>query len=186
MKGVVFTEFLEMVERRFSANLADSIIEACDLPSGGAYTAVGTYDHRELVDLVNALGKATGLPVSELVRTFGRHLFGRFVELYPRFFERVPSAFDFLMNIEGCIHAEVKKLYPDAELPTFECRPTAHDRMDMIYRSSRPFADLAEGLIMGCAEHFGEQITIRREPLPGHDGRGVRFSLARAARPCTT
>jgi hypothetical protein len=185
MKGIVFTEFLDMVEQRFSADLADTIIEACELPSGGAYTAVGTYDHRELVDLVTALSTATEVPVSELVRAFGRHLFSRFVELYPRFFEGVDSAFDFLVNIEGHIHAEVKKLYPDAELPSFDCRPTALDGMEMIYRSSRPFADLAEGLIMGCAEHFGEQISIRRELLSGDDGQGVRFSLARTPSPCT-
>jgi len=44
MKGIIFTEFLEMVEDRFSPEIADRIIEAADLPSGGAYTAIGTYD----------------------------------------------------------------------------------------------------------------------------------------------
>ena len=45
MKGVIFTEFLEMVESHFSPEMADRIITAARLPSGGAYTAVGTYDH---------------------------------------------------------------------------------------------------------------------------------------------
>jgi len=55
----------------------------------------------------------------------------------------------------------------------------------MVYRSSRPFADLAEGLILGCAEHFGERIAIAREALPGESG--VRFSLERTiAAPCPT
>lgn len=35
MKGVVFTEFLEMVEARFSADLVDDVIDAANLPSGG-------------------------------------------------------------------------------------------------------------------------------------------------------
>ena len=47
MKGVVFTEFIEMVEDKFSADIADQIIEEADLPSGGVYTSVGTYDHAE-------------------------------------------------------------------------------------------------------------------------------------------
>jgi hypothetical protein len=55
MKGVVFTEFLEMVEGRFGLAMADRIIEAAQLPSSGAYTAVGTYDYTEMVHLVNAL-----------------------------------------------------------------------------------------------------------------------------------
>jgi len=120
MKGIVFTEFLEMVEQRFSPDVADAIVDASGVPSGGSYTAVGTYDHGELIALVAALSRATGLAIPVLVREFGRHLFRRFVELYPRFFSGVGSAFDFLMGIEMHIHTEVKKLYPDAELPSFE------------------------------------------------------------------
>ncbi len=45
MKGVVFTEFIEMVEDQFSADMVDDIIDDAQPPSGGAYTAVGTYDH---------------------------------------------------------------------------------------------------------------------------------------------
>jgi len=41
MKGIVFTEFLEMVENKFSPELADRIIEGAEVPSGGVYTAVG-------------------------------------------------------------------------------------------------------------------------------------------------
>ena len=42
MKGIVFTEFLEMVEAQFGLDTVDAIIENSDLPSRGAYTAVGT------------------------------------------------------------------------------------------------------------------------------------------------
>ena len=28
------------------------------------------------------------------------------------------------------------------------------------YRSSRPLADLAEGLIAGCVDHYGERVRI--------------------------
>lgn len=182
MKGIVFTEFLEMVEVTFSPEIVDDIIAACDLPSGGSYTAVGTYDHSELVQLVGQLSTMTGRPVPDLVRAFGQHLFQRFVAIYPRLFAGVDSAFDFLMSIETHIHTEVRKLYADAELPSFECTVPTPNRMEMIYRSSRPFADLAEGLIIGCADHFGEQITIRREPVTGERGQGVRFCLTRTAR----
>jgi hypothetical protein len=181
MKGVVFTEFLEMVEERFSEEVADQIIEACELPSGGSYTAVGTYDHGEMVQLVAALSAATGAPVPDLLRAFGRHLFHRFVGIYPQLFVGVRSAFDFLRGIETHIHTEVRKLYPDAELPRLECHEPAPDRMELVYRSSRPFADLAEGLIAGCAEHFGEDVRVTREVLPATHGHAVRFTLWRGA-----
>lgn len=177
MKGVVFTEFLEMVEETFSADLVDDIIEDSGVESGGAYTAVATYDHAELVALVLALSKRTETPVPDLVRTFGRHLLGRFAVLFPDFFH-VGSAFEFLQSIDTHIHVEVKKLYPDAELPHFECRQIGSKQLEMIYTSKRSFADLAYGLIEGCGRHFGEDLLIHREDLVVEDGSQVRFLLA--------
>jgi hypothetical protein len=184
MKGVVFTEFLQMVESRFGADVADGLFEAGGLASGGAYTAVGAYDAGELVLLVGRLSERVGMPAAALVRAFGRYLFGRFAVLYPGLFAGVASAFDFLDRVDGVIHVEVRKLHPQASLPRFETRRTGHGGMEMIYRSQNPFADLAEGLIEGCGEHFGEAIGIRWEPLEGPEGHAVRFILTtRAAVP---
>ncbi|MDQ3583143.1 MAG: heme NO-binding domain-containing protein [Pseudomonadota bacterium] len=179
MKGVVFTEFLEMVEERFSPEIADRIIDASDLPSGGVYTSIGTYDHTEMVQLVSQLSTITGTTVPILVHTFGKYLFSRFVALYPQFFAGVESAFPFLERIDGYIHVEVLKLYPDAELPRFECDTSETGRLTMIYRSTRGFADLAEGLMQGCIDHYGENITIQREDLSGGSGTCVRFLLTK-------
>ena len=54
-----------------------------------------------------------------------------------------------------------------------------YHRMEMIYHSSRPLADFAEGLIMGCLKYFGEQIDLEREDLPGENGTAARFVLTR-------
>jgi hypothetical protein len=43
VKGSVFTEFLNMVEARFTPEVADRTITAAALPSDDAYTTVGTY-----------------------------------------------------------------------------------------------------------------------------------------------
>jgi hypothetical protein len=180
MKGIVFTEFLEMVETRFDPAMVDRIILSAQVPSGGAYTAVGTYDHGEMWSLVAALSKATATPVPDLLRAFGQHLFGRFVTGYPRFFTGVGSAFDFLENLNSVIHVEVRKLYPDAELPHFEILERSAKRMVLLYQSARHFADLAEGLIQGCAEHFREPLAIGRESVSAESGSRVRFTLERA------
>ena len=184
MKGIVFREFLEMLENQFGQEMAEKIIEESDLPSGGAYTSVGTYNHHELIQLVSQLSAASQLAVPELVRAFGKHLFGRFVARYPQFFEGIGSAFAFLERVDGIVHVEVRKLYPDVELPTFECSNSAGSELTMIYRSQRPFADLAEGLITGCAEYYGDPIDVRREDL-SEVGQGscVRFTLSRRSNP---
>jgi hypothetical protein len=179
MKGVVFTEFLEMVEEKFSPEMAERIIESSELESGGVYTSVGTYHHHEMITLVTCLSRETGTPAPDLIRTFGENLFERFHHLYPNYFEGVPSAFDFLRRVDDYVHIEVLKLYPEAELPTFTCETPRPDQLSVTYRSTRPFAALAEGLIRGCIAYYGEAIEIGVEDLSEGTGTMARFLLTK-------
>ncbi len=52
MLGMVFTEFLEMVEQRFSPELADQMLTQTTLANDGAYTAVGYYPYAEMQALL--------------------------------------------------------------------------------------------------------------------------------------
>lgn len=166
MKGIVFTELLEMVESTFGETVASSVLDSLELPSGGAYTAVGTYDFAELQAIVASLAIATRLPPAALLHVYGKHLFGRFARLYPSFFDGARDSFDFLTRVDGFIHLEVKKLYPDAELPRFEHRRIDDRTLEMMYRSSRPLADFAAGLIEGCISYFDESIAVDRRNHP--------------------
>lgn len=170
-----------MVESQFSPDMLDTIIDNCDLPSGGSYTSVATYDHSEIVSLVGALSKETDTPAGDLVNAFCAHLFSRFTVLYPVFFENIPSAFEFLTKVDGYIHVEVKKLYPDAELPGIECEQTSDTTMKLVYESSRHLGDIAEGLIKGCIKHFEEPISLQRKDLTNGGDAKVLFTLTKAA-----
>ena len=178
MKGLVFTEFLDMVEQQFSAEMVDNIIEATDLASKGAYTAVGTYPHYEFIALVQTLAQQTHCPAPQLIKHFGHYLFQRFATLYPIFFAEHQTAFDFLGSIENHVHTEVHKLYPEAELPTFDIECSADKQyLLMVYRSKHPFATLAEGLIEGCLQYFNEQASIDIIHQIPMDGYCVEFHL---------
>jgi hypothetical protein len=90
MKGMVFTEFLEMVEEKFSPETAERIIESSELESSGVYTTVGTYDHHEMITLVTCLSRETGTPAPDPLRAFGEHLFERFHHLFPNYSKASP------------------------------------------------------------------------------------------------
>ena len=181
MKGIVFTEFIEMVEDVFSPEIADQIINDTELDSDGAYTAVGTYDHHEILAMVTRLSELTSIPVGDLVQAFGKHLLNRFTELYPVFFNEVDDTFSFLDTIESHVHIEVLKLYPDAELPSFTVDHADGKTLIMSYKSSRPFAMLAQGLIKGAAEYFNEKISIEMVDLSNGKGNHARFELKKEA-----
>lgn len=176
MKGIVFTEFLDMVAQRYSLDMVDALLDEARPACGGAYTAVGSYPHEEMVALVLALARQVNLPPGQLLQTFGEHLAGRFVQLYPRFFAQTQDTLEFLAGVEDVIHVEVRKLYPDAELPRFQVESHAPGRLVLHYLSSRHLEDLAEGLMRGCARHFGQSLHIERQPSPETAG-AQRFIL---------
>lgn len=149
MKGIVFTEFLEMVEQEIDLEMVDQLIESSAVASKGIYTAVGTYPHTELRELITQLSLKTNTPPAVLLKKFGRHLFPRFAKAYPSFFKDLHSTFGFLECLDSYIHVEVRKLYPDAELPVFTPRLVG-ENMHLVYSSPRCMADFAEGLMRGA------------------------------------
>ena len=178
MKGIIFTAFLDLVEEKFGVEMLEDVISSADLPNGGAYTAVGTYDHAELVTMVVILSDKTSIAVEDLVKAFGQYLFGVLAETYPHWLEGIDSAFGLLEKVDGFIHVEVKKLYPDAKPPDFECRRISDSTLEMIYHSPREMGDVAEGLILGCAAYFSESLEIQREDAGEKNGQTERFLLS--------
>lgn len=176
MKGIVFTEFFEMVEEKFGYEMVDTIIENSELESGGIYTAIGTYSHNEIVQLVVNLSKETNIDIELLLMEFGRYLFNTFQKSYPKFFEEASDSFQFLQSIDNYIHVEVKKLYPDAALPSFST-DIKDGKLIMVYESERSMSALAHGLIEKTLLYYKEEKTIEREPL-SEDGSKVKFTIS--------
>jgi len=171
MKGMIFTELLAMAEASLGEEVVDRVIETSDLPSGGAYTAVGNYPCEELFILIRGFSAQGGPPADTLQRRFGHWMMQSFARHYPRFFEGRAGSLDMLEAVEDDIHVEVRKLYPDADLPGFETRRDGGS-LDMVYRSRRPMADFCHGMIESCAAHFGETARITRQDK-SEDGRTV-------------
>lgn len=176
MKSIVFTEFIELVDDTFSLETSERVLEMSDLPSGGAYTSVGTYDPQEMRTLLGNLHEVTGVPVPELLQAFGHHLFRFFVASYPMFFEGIGSTFEFLPLVDSYIHVEVHKLYPDADTPSFTCEEREKGVMTMTYRSRNDLPDLAEGMIQECVRHFGEPLQVGMERV-GDDPPEIVFTI---------
>ncbi len=178
MKGIVFTEFFEMVENEYGYEVVDKLISENELPSGGAYTSVGTYKHSEMVQLLTSLSNHTGNEVPSLLKAFALYFFDVLKNGYPQFLEAAGNAFDFLESIEKYIHVEVLKLYPDAELPTFSTRKVNDNQLEMIYHSERKMADFAEGLLIRSLEYYREAAQIDRSNI-NDDGTKVKFLITK-------
>ena len=167
-----------MVESSHGYSMVDEVINDVDPATGGAYTAIGTYEHTELVALVASYASKSGQDILEVLRLFGHHLFQAFVNNHPAFFKPEFDTFQFLSSVDTYIHIEVAKLYPDAHLPEFETSILDSSTMEMIYHSDRRMAPLALGLIEKTLEFYKEEATIELENLE-LDGTRVKFTISK-------
>lgn len=179
MKGLVFTELLSMADEHVGEDGVDQVLSRCPLSSGGAYTAVGNYPSEELTTLVGAFSDATQLDIGQYQRMFGRWMFGTFLDSYPHFFENKATAFDMLDSVEEEVHVDVRKLYPDAELPVFETEHLDATKMVFIYTSPRGLVDFCHGLIQACLDHYGETADIQVEVSRSDKLTTARFDITR-------
>ena len=180
MKGLVFTTFYAHCEDRYGVDMLDDIIDDADLPNKGAYTSVGTYPFQEMVALITALVRRTGHSLPDVLEEFGRACFAKWVTYVPAHFEN-KNLFDVLSGIDDFHEFEVRKLYPDAELPSFGVESRDERQIVLRYVSCKPLADLATGVIKGAAAHLGETIEVRHRPISDGAGDYVRFEVCRLA-----
>ncbi|KAA5822341.1 hypothetical protein FPF71_14430 [Algibacter amylolyticus] len=176
MKGIVFTEFLELVEDKFGLEMVDNIINASNLDSGGVYTAVGTYSFSEMLQLLEHLSANTGISIDDLLLVYSEHFFSVLKDSYPGLLETYKDPIEMISSIENHIHVEVRKIYPDAELPTFEVVEKTENSLIVIYRSSRAMHHFGLGLMNKTFEHFNSTATIVLEKLK-EDGTEVKFLI---------
>jgi hypothetical protein len=176
MKGIVFTEFLDMVEKKFGYEVVDQIIAESKLSTDGVYTSVGTYPHSEIVKLLMNLSDKVKIDPGILLKEFGKYLFDTFLESYPQFFSAVDGAFAFLHSIDNHIHVEVLKLYPDATLPKFLSHESDNGDLIMTYKSERKMSALAEGLIEKSIKHYNEKCSLEVQNIV-EDGSVVKFTI---------
>ena len=175
MKGIVFTEFLELVEAKFGLEIVNQIIEGCELETDGVYTSVGTYSHKDMFKMVGKLSELKDIPVPALLEIYGEYFFDTLCNGYPQFMDQ-PNAFTFLQSIDSYIHPEVLKLYPEAELPTFNAKINGENEMTLLYRSSRKMSDFAVGLIKGASNYFNEKVSIEKV-TEENDGEAVLINI---------
>ncbi|WP_299495368.1 heme NO-binding domain-containing protein [uncultured Shewanella sp.] len=174
MKGLIFTEFFEVVEEAFGLEVCEQMLEQAN--DDGIYTSVGSYDHKKLVKMIIILSQLTQVSVEDLQQVFGQKAFSTLLESLPIPTGNITNTIDFIQHVEAFIHVEVKKLYPDSTLPTFEFISISPTQLIMDYLSPRCMGHVCLGLIKGCAAHFNEEMAIDMVPVD-ELGSHIRFTI---------
>ncbi len=160
MKGLLFNVLEEVVASEHGDDAWDELLETAELD--GAYTSLGSYPDEQMTQLIRAAGTLFGRPADEVLRHFGRRALPIFAKRFPALFEGRRSTRDILVALNSIIHPEVRKIYPGAEVPSFDFHTSTLGQLIMGYASSRRLCLFAEGLIEGCADLFEEHLSVQQ------------------------
>jgi hypothetical protein len=158
VKGIIFNLAEEVVTALHGEDVWDAVLDKAGLE--GAYTSLGSYPDEELTGLVVAASELLGSSPDAVLRLLGEGAMPRLAERFPSFFTGHTSSRTFILTLNDVIHAEVRKLYPDATVPDFEFESPSDSEVVITYLSPRQLCALAEGFVAGAAHHYGEDVTI--------------------------
>ena len=183
---LVEDNMIEIMKIRRTITLLDlhhKVIEAKNaekalslLESKGSYTSIGTYSISEMLQLLHNLELQTGISKDNLLLIYGEYFFNVIKTNYTDLLSSFKDPIEMLASIENHIHVEVKKIYNDAELPTFIVEQKTENSLIMIYKSSRSMHHFGLGLMNKTFEHFNSKATIILDKIK-NDGSEVKFII---------
>ncbi|WP_263416551.1 heme NO-binding domain-containing protein [Terriglobus albidus] len=154
MKGIIFNWLEEIVTAEFDSDVWDDLLDQAE--SDGIYASFGSYPDDELILLVQVTANRLGKTEVETWLWLGRRAVPLMAIHYPMLFAAATTLRDLLLDPElGMMN--MAEIFP--ELTVCE-----GDNQTLLvgYRSHLNLCGLVEGLTMGAAEYFGDDIELDR------------------------
>ncbi len=163
MKGTMFVHMIEFVQGELGEVNTEREILRLDLESGGAFTAIGRYPFAEFERLHDAFARAIGIEGDVFSRRLGHHILPLLVAGHAVPLHMHP--FDFLEQVHGVIHQDIRKLYHDSNPPNVQVvARQGENRLVLRYQSPRPMAAFCGWMLEAAMARFncGDLYRIER------------------------
>lgn len=180
MHGIIFAELKKFVVSQLGPDAWNRLLNQIGAP-GKVHLPTQVYPDAELVALVKAASQVTGEEVPALLQAFGHYIAPDLLQLYRAQVNPAWKTLDLLEHTEETIHRVVRLRDPNAKPPQLVVRREGPASVVIRYTSPRKLCDVAKGITLGVAEHYGETVTISddRCMLKGDDACVIRVSLKR-------
>lgn len=163
MHGLIFVTWEKFLAEQFGVPLLESYREMIGETAATAPLVNRVYGDDDLLHGVGVASQITRLPVSKLLRMYGRYFIinGITSRLCCYLLERVHSGQELLLTMRAA-HAQLRRT-PDALTPPlfdYETGLTTPGVLTLIYDSHRRLCPILLGSIEGAAERFGEEAQV--------------------------
>lgn len=184
MHGFIFSELRKYADTRLGAGAWTRLLVDAGL-GAKLYLPIQEYPDTDVVALVEAASRKTGLSVVDILEDFGSFVAPSLLGLYRTLVDPSWKTLDLLEHTEDTIHTVVRARNPGAKPANLQAVRVSPEVVDLTYRSERMLCPVAKGIIKGMARHYGETITVT-ESVCMHKGASacrmeVRAAAAQAA-----
>lgn len=170
MKGIIINITENFIVDTYGEDIFDEIIANSNLETKEPFVSPGTYPDSDLFEIAIKASEKLGLTLDAFLKKLGHYTFAKLAERHPNFLEGYTHPKSFLQTVEGVIHVEVRKLYQDSKLPTFQYSEPSENELIITYYSERKLYSMLEGLIDGVADYFNVK-TNQSNRVYEKDGR---------------
>ncbi|WP_366525043.1 heme NO-binding domain-containing protein [uncultured Shewanella sp.] len=125
----------------------------------------GTYPDEDLIELVNQTCKKLNLSPKDAHFSFGKWIFPHLTKIAPPEVTTFKHPKKLFLRLDHIHRVELKKIWPDAEPPRFQCIDTGPNSVTMTYDSIREMADLVEGVIESVAMNYQTAIQFEKKHI---------------------
>ncbi|MCY4644069.1 MAG: heme NO-binding domain-containing protein [Bacteriovoracales bacterium] len=160
MKGIIFNILEEFVDRSYGEGSFDKLVDEALGDSSEVFVSPETYPDEKLFSLLDKIVEIRKVDLDDVLKSFGRYMFGKLARKYPLFVQPYDNPKDFIKTVNDIIHIEVKKIFLESEPPIFLCVKESGNNMTIRYESKRNLSSLAEGLLNGVADYYKKPIRI--------------------------
>src|SRR5579884_4035161 len=180
MHGLIFVTWEKFLAEQFGVPLLESYREMIGETAATAPLVNRVYGDDDLLHGVGVASQITRLPVSKLLRMYGRYFIinGITSRLCCYLLERVHSGQELLLTMRAA-HAQLRRT-PDALTPPlfgYEAISSSPNELALIYQSHRRLCPLLLGAIEGAAQRYGEEVQVVERTCMQRGDAACRFEI---------
>ena len=176
MHGIIFSELRKYVDTRLGSGAWNATLADAGL-GNKMYLPIQDYPDGDVVALVAAASRTTGLSPQEILEDFGQFIAPALLGLYRTLVQPEWKTLDLLENTEQTIHSVVRARNPGAKTAELHAVRVSSDVVDLTYYSQRQLCSVAKGIVKGLASHYGEQVTINERECMHHGASACRMEV---------
>ncbi len=154
MIGVVFVQFVRMMETRYGLETTEKVFDVADLESGGAYTSYGDYSVKEFFTLAHTLAAIVKKDPNDIFFEYGESIQMHVMTEMPTYFDENDSALEFFKKLGKENIGKSGALPPDLELPRPEVHIVDDDNIEVIYYPREVYPPVACGVVHAIMRHY--------------------------------